>query len=356
MVAASKVLILMRTANGRPRRTVVVGLCFLLGFSLRLPAQLPGFQARDFHRADSVAALYPEHSLTDLKSLSDKLTQPFCADVDKFRAIYRWVCDNIGNDYGLYARNKAGRERLRDKPEALGQWNQKLNPQFFQKLLRERKTVCTGYAYLVRELAFHAGLSCKIIDGYGRTVGSNIGGPGIANHSWNAVQLDNQWYLCDATWSSGAVDPVRGTFVKQFSEAYFLPPPALFARNHYPLDTAWLLVAEKPTLPEFLNGPLVYKSLLTYRVLPISPGTFRVEAVKGQKRTFRLGQESSPNPGQLVLRIERGTTATTAHPETYRDASGWTSFDYVFTRKGTFLVHLLINDQYALTYSVRVSN
>jgi hypothetical protein len=168
--------------------------------------------------------------------------------------------------------------------------------------------------------------------------------------------LDNQWYLCDATWSSGAVDPVRGTFVKQFSEAYFLPPPALFARNHYPLDTAWLLVAEKPTLPEFLNGPLVYKSLLTYRVLPISPGTFRVEAVKGQKRTFRLGQESSPNPGQLVLRIERGTTATTAHPETYRDASGWTSFDYVFTRKGTFLVHLLINDQYALTYSVRVSN
>ena len=340
----------------RPGRAFVMGLYFLLGLAVRLPAQLPDFKGRDFHRADSVAALYPGHSLADLKSLSDKLTQPFPAEVDKFRAIYRWVCNNIDNDYELYARNKAGRERLRDKPEALRQWNQRLNPQFFQTLLREHKTMCTGYAYLVKELAFHAGLTCRIVDGYGRTVGSNVGGSGIPNHSWNAVQLDNQWYLCDATWSSGAVDPVQGKFIKQFSEAYFLPAPALFARNHYPLDTAWLLVADKPTLPEFLNGPLVYKSLLTYQVLPVSPGTLRVEAKRGEKCTFRLAGESSPNPQQVALRIERGTTATTVHPNAYRDASGLTNIDYVFTRKGTFIVHLLFNDAHVLTYSVRVSN
>jgi hypothetical protein len=266
------------------------------------------------------------------------------------------VCDNIENDYELYARNKTARERLRDKPGALGQWNQKWNGPFFQKLLRERKTVCTGYAYLVKELAFHAGLACRIIDGYGRTAGSNIGGPGIANHSWNAIRLDNQWYLCDATWSSGAIDPTQRKFIKGFSEAYFLPPPALFARNHYPLDTAWLLVADKPTLHEFLNGPLVYKSSLTHRVLPVAPGTFRVEAVRGETLTFRLNKMSNSGTEQVALRVGQGTAATTAYPKTYRDANGLTNIDYVFTRKGTFTVHLLVNDAYVVTYSVRVSN
>jgi len=51
----------------------------------------------------------------------------------------------------------------------------------------------------------------------------------------------------------------------------------------------------------------------------------------------------------------RGTAATTACLKTYRDAGGVTRVDYVFTRKGTFIVHLLINEEYALTYSVRVS-
>ena len=32
---------------------------------------------------------------------------------------------------------------------------------------------------------------------------ANVGGTGVANHSWNAVQLNSNWYLCDATWSSG---------------------------------------------------------------------------------------------------------------------------------------------------------
>ncbi|CAA9246065.1 MAG: hypothetical protein AVDCRST_MAG56-1724 [uncultured Cytophagales bacterium] len=344
----------MRAANGRPGRAFAVGLGLLLGFSLRLPAQPPAFGGHDFRRADSVAARYPGHSLADLKSLSDKLTQPFSADVDKFRAIYRWVCDNIQNDFELYARNKAGRERRRDDPRALAGWNQQLNPQFFQKLLRERKTVCTGYAYLVKELAFHAGLACRIVDGYGRTAGANVGGPGIPNHSWNAVQLDGQWHLCDATWSSGVVDPTQRKFIQQFSDAYFLPPPALFARNHYPLDTACLLMADKPTLREFLHGPLVYRSLIKRRVLPAAPGTFRVEATKGKACTFRLGGDC-PDAASVALRIVRGTTTTTAHPTPYRDGNGWTRIDYVFTRTGTFTVHLLLDEEYALTYLVRVS-
>ena len=63
--------------------------------------------------------------------------------------------------------------------------------------------MCTGYAYLIKELCFLANIESEIIDGYARTVRSNIDALDMANHSWNAVKLNNKWYLCDATWSSG---------------------------------------------------------------------------------------------------------------------------------------------------------
>jgi transglutaminase/protease-like cytokinesis protein 3 len=354
MVAASKGFILMRTPIS-PLVRILVGLYFLLGLPVQLPAQVHTLGAQDFHRADSVAALYSNHSLANLKNLADKLTQPFSTDVDKFRAIFSWVCQNIENDYGLYAKNKAKREKLYDQPEALGQWNQKLNPIFFQKLLREHKTICTGYAYLVQELAFHAGLTCQIIDGYGRTANSNIGGTGIANHSWNAVQLDHQWYLCDATWSSGAIDTQQKKFIKQFSDAYFLTPPSLFALNHYPVDTAWMLLQDKPTLSAFLHGPLVYKSSFKYGILPISPTTFLVEVKKGETTTFRFSKKNNLEVKQVEFQLVQGTSSTSAYPEMCQDGSGLNTIDYVFTHQGTFVVHLLFNDEYVLTYSLRVS-
>jgi transglutaminase/protease-like cytokinesis protein 3 len=336
-------------------RTLIMIGCFLLPLSNRLQAQLPDYKNRDFYKADSVASLYPRHSLTDLKSLSAKLTQPFSTDQDKFRAIYSWVCYNIENDYGLYVKNKSKREKLKDRPGELQGWNQKVNQDFFQQLRDEYKTVCTGYAYLIKELSFHAGLACEIIDGYGRTTQSNVGGLGIANHSWNAIQLNNQWYLCDATWSSGAIDPTQKKFIQQFSEAYFLAPPSLFVLNHYPLDSTWILLKNKPTLQEFLNGPLVYKSLIDFQLLPIFPKTFQVEAKKDKKITFSFTKPENLNVEKVEVQIMSGSTSSSVYPKTYQETSRVNNIDYVFTSKGTFVVHLLFNDEYMLSYQVRVS-
>jgi len=330
----------------------IIGAIFFL--SGRLQAQIPDYKAGDFARADSIAALYPNHSLVNLKSLADKLTLPLATDLEKFRSIYRWVCANIETDYDFYIKNKSKREKLNDQPEALKQWNQKSNPYFFRKLLREHKTICTGYAYLVKELAFHAGLPCKIIDGYGRTVDANFGGTGIANHSWNAVQLNHQWYLADATWSSGAIDPQQKTHIKQFEDAYFLTPPALFVLNHYPLDSAWMLLKDKPTLPDFLNGPLIYKTGIRNKVLPVFPKTFRTNTTKGEKVTFRFRKENEQLIKKVELLIIQGGTFTSVYPGVNTDSDGFSSIDYVFRQRGSYVVHLLLNDEYVFTYTVRV--
>lgn len=320
--------------------------------SVRLHARAPGFAGADFSKADSIAALYPRHSLHDLRALADKLTRPLSTDVEKFRAIYTWVCTNIANDYGLYLKNERQRGKYTD-PEERKVWNREFSVRVFKKLQAEYKTVCTGYAYLVKELAFHAGIKCIIVDGYGRTAQSNIRGEGIANHSWNAVQLNSKWYLCDATWSSGAIDAKTGRFVKKFDAIYFLMDPALFVRNHYPLDPAWMLLDNKPTLHEFLNRPLIYSTIFQYNIQKLLPETFDIAIPKSSTVAFEWEVDDDKQPETVALQIKGNDSLNMLYPEVHRD-TGILCIDHTFTARGTYVVHILFNGSYTCTYTVHV--
>jgi len=329
--------------------------CLLVSMivSVRLPAQV-GSEKVDFTKADSIAALYPGYSLNSVKLLSNRLTGSLTTDVEKFRAIYKWVCDNIENDYGNFTKFTYKKKKFRDRPEEFLEWNKHFSHSVMEKLRKEHKTVCTGYALLVKELAYHAGLNCKVIDGYGKTSQSNIGGEGEVNHSWNAVRLNDRWYLCDPTWSSGIVHPDKGGFIPNFSEAYFLTNPTLFALNHYPLDTAWLLMKNKPALSEFLNGPLVYKSALSRCVYPIFPETFDVKTKKVEPLQFCFKSEKPIDPVELKLQIVKGSESRFANAYARQDPDGMYIMENEFTRRGVYVVHIMLEDKYLITYTVHV--
>jgi hypothetical protein len=320
-------------------------------FVCNLYAQEIYSEHSNFRKADSVAALYPHHSLENLKTLADKLTIPLSTELEKFRAIYFWISHNIENDYEYYVQNKKMREKLNNDAEALQEWNRKFRIQVFDKLLKEHKTVCTGYAYLMKTLAYHAGLTAVIVDGYGRTAQSNIGGPGYANHSWNAMKINGQWYLCDATWSSGAIDTREGNFVKKFDDVYFMADPALFVLNHYPMDSSWMLLKEKPSLSQFLNAPLIYSSIHTYDVHPQWPKTFQVSTPKDKVVVFRFSKDNYYTFEKTTLQINGSTIS----PKTYTDHAGWQNIEHVFHAKGKYVVHVLMNEHYVCSYDVTVN-
>ncbi|HEV8511929.1 MAG TPA: transglutaminase domain-containing protein [Cyclobacteriaceae bacterium] len=326
-------------------RFFILALC-----SVRLFAQPSDFQVTDFSKADSIAEVYAGHRLNNLNDLAEKLTTRLARDEEKFRAIYVWVCNNIKNDYQFYWESKLMREKLMNNPSAIKQWEKEFSVRVFKKLLKEQKTVCTGYAYLVKELATRAGVTCVMIDGYGRTAKSNIGGLGVPNHAWNAVQLNGRWYLCDATWSSGAINTESGTFVKKYNNAYFLASPDLFIRNHYPLDSAWMLLRDKPTLNEFLNRPLVYSSIYRNKISPVFPKTLEVSATKGETISFQFKKNSDT----VINKIEMEINGATASANAYQNASGLYCLDHSFASRGTYLVHVLFDADYAFTYSVKV--
>lgn len=306
----------------------------------------------NFKKADSIAALYPKHSLMDLALLAGKLTDALSTDVEKFRAIYKWTCDNVANDYSLYVQSQQ-KNKLKT-PGELAVWNRKFRHQVFRILIQKHRSVCTGYAYLLKTLSAYAGLKCQIIEGYGRTAKANIGGDGIPNHSWNAIYLDNHWYLCDATWSSGAINLDLKKFVQHFDASYFLADPVLFVRNHYPLDTAWMLLDRKPSLHEFLNRPLIYSAIYDYKVDTLFPDTFQVITEKGKKVSLQFAANTDKPIEKAELSIVKGSNITLIPEILRRGDNGLFEVGHTFTQKGIHIVHLLLNSRYVCTYTVQV--
>lgn len=325
---------------------------FSITFVLLADAHVWASASDCYKQADSVAAVYEGHSLMNLKDLADKLTTPLCSDHDKFRAIYRWVCENVENDYEMSLIHKIKSEKLRG--DELVAWNKKFRERVFRKLIRERKTVCTGYAWLIKELARHAGLTCEVVDGYGRTGKTNVGGKGVLNHSWNAVRLDGAWYLCDATWSSGFVDPRLSMFIKNFNEGYFLTPPQLFLLNHYPADTRWKLTDQKLTLKEFLNAPLPYRSAFNQKVIPVYPATYNVTTRKGEAIHVSYHIIGDEPVNEVSLQTSRSGNLKTVDVSFTKDDENVYKTDYAFNNKGSYDVYVLVNGSYVFTYHVTV--
>jgi hypothetical protein len=324
-------------------------LCFSLGAGT-LSAQ--SSLTIDYHKADSVAALYPKHSLKNLQALSDKLTLPFTREEEKFRSIYKWVCNNIDYDYEMNTQNQTNRAKALTE-EDLKSWNDKMRTRVFNTLLTKQRSVCTGYAYLVSEMAKLAGLRCKIVDGYGRTAQANIGGKGIVNHSWNVVQLNGRWYLCDPTWSTGAYNVAQRQFLRQYNNVYFLADPELFIRNHYPLDSTWTLLEQYPTLEQFLTRPLIYADLYTFDIRDLYPETFKVSTKKGETVSFRFNSNQEITAKTEIV-IQHGSVGNTFPITLKNDSPRSYSFDQVFKARGNNALHLLLDGKYIATWEIDV--
>ncbi len=330
-------------------------ICLLLSLTSPLFGQVKSI---DFTRADSVAACFEVYSLDDTRRLSYLLTNSLPTETEKFRAIYKWVCDNIQNDPSSFEIHTIKRKKYQDNPEKLASWNQEFSHKVFEKLKKDYKTVCTGYASLVKELSYHAGIRCEMVDGFGRTTTSinEKNQSKLPNHSWNAVMLDGQWYLCDPTWSSGSIHSGLNVFVPEFSEAYFLTPPEMFALNHYPEDHSWLFLENQFSFAEFQSSPLVYKSCLEKGIIPSFPKQFEQTIQKGEIIEFQLSAASASelNPDSVCVQIVSGGQSSFAKMQIQQISDSSYAITHAFNRRGIFVLHFMYGNEYLYSYKCTV--
>ena len=327
----------------------------LVFFSVTSNGQRSDFDAIDFMKADSIAALYKGESLKNLPVLTHKLTVNLPTDVEKFRGIYTWVSTNIENDYGAYLTTRKKRKKLANNREAFLEWNTSFTPKVFKRLIADRKTACTGYAYLIREMAILAGLNCKIVNGYGRTATLFLDNQSNPNHSWNTIELNGKWYLCDATWSAGHVilEEDGPRFQGNYFDGYFLADPNLFAKNHYPLEINSSLLSNPPTFEEFIAGPIVYKEAFKAAIIPMTPDKMHLEVLKTETIRFNLQVPKNFQSENLLLVMNNGGSDKVVRPKIKHNQNEC-AVQYTFEKTGLFDVHIKSKDMLIATYVVRV--
>ena len=328
-------------------------ICCNLCTLLTTQAQRQDFWDINFYEADSIATLYETRDLKDPEKLAEDLTMHLNTDVEKFRAIFYWITANIHYDLDLLKESFEKERKLRHNRKKLLDWKKRFSAKLERKLYTKHSTICEGYASLLERMSNHVGISCLKISGYGRTSDQAIG-KGTINHAWNAVKLNTKWYLCDATWASSKFDPVRLRFHRRFDRNYFLTDPSLFISNHFPADTSWTLLYNKPSLKEFLNAPMKYGEYISNRVSGYAPMDGIVRIAKGSTLTFQFtcNVDLDKANSQAHLFVSGVIGKEEIERRIVKNSDGLYSITHSFENRGAYKVDVAINGRKILTYSV----
>lgn len=134
-----------------------------------------------------------ESDNSEIKVLAQQLAHGKESELEKSKAIYSWIIENIEYDADYYFQV----QNLTD-----------FNFDSAVETLKKRKSMCMGYAHLNAALHRAIGIEAKVV--YGN------------EHAWNEVLLDGTWYAQDATKGAGFVDTKNKKFIPSPSMVYFI--------------------------------------------------------------------------------------------------------------------------------------
>lgn len=290
-------------------------------------------------------------------SLAQKLTAPCSTDRQKVKAIFDWIADNIAYNVGTRSNWRQKQVRYHSVAPDTSLDNKSLNEIVAYQVLRKRVAICNGYARLFKTLCDYAGIQAQVVTGYARTNDTRIGERFKTNHSWNAVQIDSTWHLLDVTWASGYIN-FADEFVKQYDGYYFLTPPDLFFRNHYPDNLQWSLLSNPPQLQELKHAPYQAAAFVKYGITSFLPQKGALEAAAGDTLHFTLTVADKENKINIVpedffdsTRQNDAAWAFLAPDSVQQD--GLIKYTYIVP-EGVSWLHLMYNNDVLLRYKINV--
>lgn len=288
------------------------------------------------------------------ETLAQQLTAPCKTDLEKVRAIFRWITSNIS--YAVRPLPGVNKSALRYKPlpmdSALAL--KSVDEIVAYTVLQKRTAVCNGYARLFKTLCGYAGIRAELVTGYARAGWGNFAFR--PNHTWNAVYIDSAWRLVDVTWASGYVS-FANEFVQQYDDSYFLPLPERFIYTHYPEDLRWSLLQNPPALHEFDRAPFKLTAFIKYGIRNYAPANGVIEAAVGDTLRFRF-ELAAPLPFQMApelisdsMLMSRDTTWCFLKPVV---ANNEVLYTYAVQSAAVEWIDLVYNDDIVLRYKLHV--
>lgn len=291
--------------------------------------------------------------------LARQLTLYCTTDMEKTRAIFKWITENI--DYRTRPNTKKKKLNpgvYQEPPDSVEL--KPLDERVAETVLENGVAVCDGYARLFKTLCAYAGVRAEVVLGYARTEASQRIQRFRPNHSWNAVMIDSQWHLLDVTWASGYINRSGNDYVRYYDDQYFITSPDQFIREHYPDDINWTLMTDPPLMEEFRHSPFKQKSFSKYKISSYFPQKGIIEASLGDtmyveinSNDYRYDRQISSDPFLDTSLFQIGKAALAipvdgVHPKT--------TYFYVVNRREVEWLYVLYNDDLILRYRIKVRN
>jgi hypothetical protein len=276
----------------------------------------------------------------NVATVTDAITEPFNNNRQKTMAIYAWIGKNFSLDPKL-VRSDDNRNIL---PE---------------QVMRTRKSTSLGIATLFQEMCSQADIRCLIVDGYHKYNMDQINDPAEEpNYYWNVVQLGNtssEWNYVDVSRACGRLDAKMSKFLPEFSSLFFFPDKTTFNREHYPVNSAWLMGEAAATLKEYYNRPIIGPAAYRAHLRGIYPFEGRIKIKPGQPIRFSYRMNRLSNVQEVTMIKTEGKKVGSTERMAHEINGNELVFDHIFRQEGEFETSLYINGEWLLSYWIEVS-
>ena len=262
----------------------------------------------EFADVDALARNMRKGQYDTPDALAKAMCQNLKTDREKARAIFAWIADNVRYDF---------KSMDREPPKNINR--KEYEAELIERTFKKGKGICMDYSLLYQMMAKAVGLECEFITGNSRSILRS----GLGEHAWNAVKIDGQWHLLDATWGAGYAEG-GNDFNQVFQPGYFFTEPRIFAVNHLPKEEKWQLQEKPVTREDFKIRPVFSYGIPEQGVLDIQPFGGPLTRGADGKVEVRLRFEVVPE----VIRLKMGTREILLFDRSAPDKDGWVTLRF----------------------------
>lgn len=225
---------------------------------------------QNFDSVDATARQFSS-DINSAQELASIISKNYATDIDKVRALYIYLTNNIAYDLNDYKYGANNYSFSYSSKKELEEKIRKRDLEVIQRTLSSKKAICEGYSMVYKEVCDILNIKCEIISGYSRTVSSTIGVfPIEERHAWNAVYINSQWNLIDTTWGAGYSKDANH-WIQSFDANYFFTKPEVLIASHYPEDKNWQLLNTPLSKTQFCTQPIFSSLFFQEKIELISP-------------------------------------------------------------------------------------
>ncbi|WP_075344153.1 transglutaminase domain-containing protein [Tenacibaculum agarivorans] len=239
------------------KNVIIVFTCILCQLSYTQSERQIEEKVRNYSSVNSVQELY------------ETIDENFNGDVEKLKAMYTWFTLHITYEYTTQSTLSTPESIIYFSEEDLARKVKKRNRELVEKTIQRKRGICENIALSIQEMCELFGFEHELIEGHVKDDTEDIGViPKFKNHVWNAVKIQNEWIVLDATFG---IDYDQKLFRPTCNYTYFDISTEKLRLSHYPNSQKWRDIMEIPSIIDFSKKPMFWNVFLNSDAKLVSP-------------------------------------------------------------------------------------